>query len=155
LRKKILLWGFIILLIFTLSGCGTIPDDTPDQDNWIDPDQFNWVELTEEDILEELINHYWYAISQGWYRLAKHHCILDGDAYNVVEEYEMILYPLTSTLEFVIYYNEIEIMENDAIVNIDLTIINTSGYGNSILVEEEILYSYIIRLVKPKTWKLK
>jgi len=110
---------------------------------------------TEEDTIEELVDYYWYAISQGWYRLAKGCCIPDGDAYNIVGEYEAILYPLSSTLEFVICYNKIEIMENDATVNLDLTIINTSGYGDSYLAEEETLYNYIMYLVKPKTWKLK
>lgn len=140
-----------ILLILTLIGCEVIQPDG-DFDEFVPP---VYPDMTEEDVLKELVNYYWYAISQGWYRLAKKCCISDGDAYNVVGEYEAILYPLSSTLEFVICYNKIEIMENDATVNIDLTIINTSGYGDSYLVEEETLYNYIVYLVKPKTWKLK
>lgn len=141
MKIKILLLIFAIFLILAVVSCGIVSPGDPD-----------W---TEEDTIRERIDYYWYAISQGWYRLAKKCCIPNGDAYSVVEEYEVILYPLSSTLEFVICYNEVEIIENDATVNIDLTIINTSGYGDSHLVEEEILYDYIMYLVKPKTWKLK
>jgi len=151
MKRKVLLLFLAILLILTLIGCEVIQPDG-DFDEFVPP---VYPDMTEEDVLKELVNYYWYAISQGWYRLAKHCCIPDGDAYNVVGEYEAILYPLSSTLEFVICYNKIEIMENDATVNIDLTIINTSGYGDSHLVEEETLYNYIMYLVKPKTWKLK
>jgi len=144
MKSKILLLVFAIFLILALVGCETVPDQPNCDHNW-----------TTEDTMKELIDYYWDTISEGWYRLAKTCCIIDGDAYIVVEEYESILYPLSSTLEFVIYYNEIEIMGNDATVNIDLTIINTSGYGDSHLVEEETLYNYTMYLVKPKTWKLK
>ena len=123
MKKKVLLLLLIILLILVLTGCGMIPEDDPD---WND-----------EKEIEELINYYWDMISVGDYELAKIYCIPDGDAYNVVEEYEDLNY---SNLEFIVNYNWIKIIGDEAIVSIDLIIIKSN--------ESEVICDYIMYLTK-------
>lgn len=134
MKKKVLLSVLAILLIFTLTGCGMIPEDDPD---WND-----------EKAIKELINYYWDSISVSCYDLAKIYCIPDGDAYNVVEEYEDLNY---SNLEFIINYNWIKIIEDEAIVSIDLIIIKSN--------ESEVVCDYIMYLTKSSSitvnWILK
>jgi hypothetical protein len=134
MKRKILISFFIILLILALTGCGMIPEGDPD---WND-----------EKEIEELINYYWDMISVGDYELAKIYCIPDGDAYNVVEEYEDLNY---SNLEFIVNYNWIKIIEDEAIVSIDLIIIKSN--------ESEVVCDYIMYLTKSSSitvnWILK
>jgi hypothetical protein len=132
--KKVLLLIFIILLVLIFTGCRMIPEDDPD---WND-----------EKEIEELINYYWDMISVGDYEFAKICCIPDGNAYNVVEEYEDLNY---SNLEFIINFNWIKIIEDEAIVSIDLIIIKSN--------ESEVVCDYIIYLTKSSSitvnWILK
>ena len=135
MKRKVLLSLFFITLILALVGCGQpYPGYDPD-----------WV--PEDDIIE-LINYYWYSISVGCYDLAKIYCIPDGDAYNVIEEYEALNY---SNLEFIVNYNCIEIIEDEAIVSIDLIIIKSN--------ESEVVFDYIMYLTKSSSitvnWILK
>ena len=123
MKKKVLISLLVIFLILVLTGCGMIPEDDPD---WND-----------EKAIEELINYYWYSISVGSYDFAKTRCIPDGDAYNVVKEYEDLNY---SNLEFIVNYNWIKIIEDEAIVSIDLIIIKSN--------ESEVVCDYIMYLTK-------
>ncbi len=124
MKKKVLLSILIIILILVLVGCGQpSPGYNPD-----------WVP---EDDIKELIDYYWYSISVGCYDLAKIYCIPDGDAYNVVEEYEDLNY---SNLEFIVNYNWIKIIEDEAIVSIDLIVIKSN--------ESEVVCDYIMYLTK-------
>jgi len=119
-----LLLVLVIFLILALAGCGAFPPDG-------DPD---W---NDEKAIKELINYYWSSISVACYDLAKIYCITDGDAYNVVEEYEDSNY---SNLEFIINYNWIKIIGDEAIVSIDLIVIKSN--------ESEVVCDYIICLTK-------
>ena len=119
MKRKVLISFLIMLLIFTLIGCGMIPEGDP---YWND-----------EKAIKELIDYYWYSISVGCYDLAKIYCIPDGDAYNVVEEYEDLNY---SNLEFIINYNWIKIIEDEAIVSLDLIVIKSN--------ESEVVCDYIM-----------
>ena len=134
MKKKILISFLVILLIFTLTGCRMIPEGNP---YWND-----------EKAIKELINYYWDSISVSCYDLAKIYCIPDGDAYNVVEEYEDLNY---SNLEFIVNYNWIKIIEDEAIVSIDLIIIKSN--------ESEVVCDYIMYLTKSSSitvnWILK
>ena len=134
MKKKVLISLLVIFLILVLTGCGMIPEDDPD---WND-----------EKAIEELINYYWYSISVGSYDFAKTRCIPDGDAYNVVKEYEDLNY---SNLEFIVNYNWIKIIEDEAIVSIDLIIIKSN--------ESEVICDYIMYLTKSSSisvnWILK
>ena len=134
MKKKILISFFVILLVLVFTGCGMIPEGDPD---WND-----------EKAIEELIDYYWYSISVGSYDLAKTCCIPDGDAYNVVEEYEDLN---NSNLEFIVNYNWIKIIEDEAIVSIDLIIIKSN--------EIEVACDYIMYLTKSSSisvnWILK
>ena len=134
MKRKILISFFIILLVLVFTSCRMIPEDDPD---WND-----------EKAIEELINYYWDMISVGDYELAKIYCIPDGDAYNVVEEYEDLNY---SNLEFIVNYNWIKIIEDEAIVSIDLIIIKSN--------ESEVVCDYIMYLTKSSSitvnWILK
>jgi len=134
MKGKILLLAFVIFLILVLVGCEMIADGDPD---WND-----------EKAIKELIDYYWYSISVGCYDLAKIYCIPDGDAYNVVEEYEDLNY---SNLEFIVNYNWIKIIEDEAIVSIDLIIIKSN--------ESEVVCDYIMYLTKSSSitvnWILK
>ena len=102
----------------------------------------------DEKAIKELINYYWDSISVSCYDLAKIYCIPDGDAYNVVEEYEDLNY---SNLEFIVNYNWIKIIEDKAIVSIDLIIIKSN--------ESEVVCDYIMYLTKSSSitvnWILK
>jgi len=134
MKRKILLLVLVILLVLVFTSCRMIPEDDPD---WND-----------EKAIEELINYYWDMISVGDYELAKIYCIPDGDAYNVVEEYEDLNY---SNLEFIVNYNWIKIIEDEAIVSIDLIIIKSN--------ESEVVCDYIMYLTKSSSitvnWILK
>jgi len=134
MKKKVLISFFVIFLILALTGCRMIPEGDPD---WND-----------EKEIEELINYYWNMISVGDYELAKIYCIPDGDAYNVVEEYEDLNY---SNLEFIVNFNWIKIIEDEAIVSIDLIIIKSN--------ESEVVCDYIMYLTKSSSisvnWMLK
>jgi len=123
MKRKILISFFVVLLVLALTGCRMIPEGDPD---WND-----------EKEIEESINYYWDMISVGDYELAKIYCIPDGDAYNVVEEYEDLNY---SNLEFIVNYNWIKIIEDEAIVSIDLIIIKSN--------ESEVVCDYIMYLTK-------
>jgi len=134
MKRRVLLLTFVIFLILALTGCRMIPEGDPD---WND-----------EKAIEELINYYWYSISVGSYDFAKTRCIPDGDAYNVVEEYEDLN---NSNLEFIVNYNWIKIIEDEAIVSIDLIIIKSN--------ESEVVCDYIMYLTKSSSisvnWMLK
>jgi len=134
MKRKILLLVLVILLVLVFTSCRMIPEDDPD---WND-----------EKAIEELINYYWYSISVGSYDLAKTRCIPDGNAYNVVEEYEDLNY---SNLEFIVNYNWTKIIEDEAIVSIDLIIIKSN--------ESEVVCDYIMYLTKSSSitvnWILK
>jgi len=134
MKRKILISFFVILLILELTGCGMIPEGDP---NWND-----------EKEIEESVNYYWDMISVGDYELAKIYCIPDGDAYNVVEEYEDLNY---SNLKFIVNYNWIKIIEDEAIINTDLIIIKSN--------ESEVVCDYIMYLTKSSSisvnWILK
>jgi len=134
MKRKILLLVLVILLVLVFTSCRMIPEDDPD---WND-----------EKAIEELINYYWDMISVGDYELAKIYCIPDGDAYNVVEEYEDLNY---SNLEFIVNYNWTKIIEDEAIVSIDLIIIKSN--------ESEVVCDYIMYLTKSSSitvnWILK
>ena len=134
MKRKILFLVLVILLVLVFTSCRMIPEGDP---NWND-----------EKAIEELINYYWYSISVGSYDLAKIYCIPDGDAYNVVEEYEDLNY---SNLEFIVNYNWVKIIENEAIVSIDLIIIKSN--------KSEVVCDYIMYLTKSSSisvnWILK
>ena len=134
MKRKVLLLVLVIVLVLALDGCSMIPEGDPD---WND-----------EKAIEELIDYYWYSISLGSYDFAKIYCIPDGDAYNIVEEYEDLNY---SNLEFIVNYNWIKIIEDEAIVSIDLIIIKSN--------ESEVVCDYIMYLTKNSSisvnWMLK
>jgi len=135
MRRKVLFLILVLFLISILAGCAPhFLDGDPD---WND-----------EKAIKELIDYYWYSISVGCYDLAKIYCIPDGDAYNVIEEYEDLNY---SNLEFIVNYNWIKIIEDEAIVSIDLIVIKSN--------ESEVVCDYIMYLTKSSSitvnWILK
>ena len=75
MKKKVLLSVLVIILIVVLNGCGTgngiIPPGIPE-----------WMRA------EEAVYHYWQAITNRQYQLAKWYCIPDGIWYNKVDEWE-------------------------------------------------------------------
>jgi len=72
MKRKILLSVLVILLILTLPGCGP---------NFLDC-------CDERSRAEETIYHYWQAIINRQYELAKYYCVIDGVWYNKVDEWE-------------------------------------------------------------------
>ena len=71
MKKKVLTSILVIFLILALVGCGMIPPGLP-----------NWM------LAEEAVTHYWQAIINRQYELAKWYCIPDGIWYNKVDEWE-------------------------------------------------------------------
>ncbi|MFZ7131030.1 MAG: hypothetical protein ACOWWR_01590 [Eubacteriales bacterium] len=123
MKRGALILFLIVFLVLALTGCGIIPEGDPDWNN--------------EMAIEELINYYWHMISVGCYDLAKTRCIPDGQACNVVEEYENLN---DSNIEFIVNYNWIKIIEDEAIASIDLIIIEPN--------ENEVICDYIMGLTK-------
>ena len=71
MKKKVLLSFLVILLILALTGCGMVPPND-----------------SLESMAEESVYHYWQAIINRQYELAKFYCIPDGVWDNKVDEWE-------------------------------------------------------------------
>lgn len=71
MKRKVLISFLVILLILALTGCGMVPPGE-----------------SAEDMAEESVYHYWRAIINRQYELAKFYCIPDGVWYNKVDEWE-------------------------------------------------------------------
>jgi hypothetical protein len=71
MKRKVLISFFVILLIFTLTGCVVAPELT-----------------TDKSLAEEAVYNYWQAIINRQYGLAECYCIYDGIWYNKIDEWE-------------------------------------------------------------------
>jgi len=138
-RKVLFLSVLVIILILALVGCG---QPYPGYDPY-------WV--PEDDIIE-LINYYWDMISVGDYDLTQDLCCVPyGDAYYVVEEYQNTPLPEGTVITYDPYYNWIHIDEDEAIVSIDLVITTCLEEVCS----TEIIYNYLMYLIRTVNWNLK
>ena len=71
MKRKVLISFFDILLILALTGCGMVPPGE-----------------SAEDMAEESVYHYWQAIINRQYELAKCFCVIGGIWDNKVDEWE-------------------------------------------------------------------
>lgn len=141
MKKLNLILIGILILAFILASCsGIIPSP---------------VNHDKEIIL--VVNDYLLALSNKEYELAKTYCVLNGDAYKFVEQYQSMPYIGSFTLVFTAYLNDIEYINmNNAKVNIDLTITATVCIDDICSSSSETLKNYTMFLIKtPGNWKLK
>ena len=139
MKKKILLSVFVIFLVLALIGCiGVIPD------------------LYQEDKVVKTVVNYWSALSNKQYELAKTYCMPCGNAYYAVEDYQSRFDYDYVTLNWILIYNWVEIIRNEAIVNMDINLIVTVCLEDICSNENETLYNYSMYLIKISgDWKLK
>lgn len=141
MRNRLLLLIFIIFLTFALIGCSGIITP-PLLDN-------------EEKILI-IVNDYWLALSNREYELAKTYCILNGNAYQAVEEYQDMPYFESSTMIWTCYFNDVEVNGNSAEMNINLSLTVTFCFDEICSSESETINNVTMYLTKVNgIWKLK
>ena len=109
-KNRILLSVLIIFLILALTGCGMIPPND-----------------SLESMAEDTVYHYWQAIINRQYELAKYYCVIDGVWYNKVDEWEEYINTNSegeaSTLVwFNNFYKPIEIVGNTIIVYVEISV---------------------------------
>lgn len=73
MKRKILLLILVVFLISILAGCGVTPPPPG---------------ASAEDMAKEAVYHYWEAIINRQYELARWYCVSDGVWYNKVDEWE-------------------------------------------------------------------
>lgn len=130
---------FLILAIF-LNGCGG---------GVVTP-------ATDETKVKGVIQGFWSALSNKQCELAKTYCIPYGNAYNAVEEYQNLFGYDYATINWTPYINWVEIIGNEATVNMNLTLTVTVCFGNTCSTESETLYNFYMYLIKiDGAWKLK
>jgi len=144
MKKKVLLLSLLIVLIFTLVGCWTIPYDP------------EWVRAEQE------VYSYWKAIINRQYELAKWYCITGGIWYNKVDEWEEYINANSEGEASVVisephFYEPTEVIGDNAIVYAEIfaDIIPFPGSGLSC----GDFFEYEIELIRqhtpPGNWKLK
>jgi len=144
MKRGILLSLFVILLI--LVGCGFNPLNGEPE----------WMRA------EETVYHYWQAIINRQYELAKYYCIVDGIWYNKTNELEeYININSEGDASLMIYgpsfYEQTEVVENNAVVYARIIvdkIVFPSKYG----IDFDV-FEYETELIKqnhpPGDWELK
>lgn len=133
MKRKILLSVFIIFLVLALVGCGVI------------------LNISQKEEIKEVVVNYWSALSNKQYELAKTYCMLYGDIYYAVEEYQNLLdyfdYDYI-TLNWTPYINWVKIIGNKAIVDMDITLVSTVCFEDICSSESETVYNYSMYLIK-------
>ena len=137
MKKKFLLSVFIIFLVLVLVGCGIIPD------------------ISQKEEIKEVINNYWSALSNKQYELAKTYCMLYGDAYYAVEDYQSLSDYDYVTINWTHNINWIKIIGNNATVNMIIILDVTVCLEDICSSQNEILNNYSMYLSKiDGIWKL-
>ena len=144
MKKKVLLLSLLIVLIFTLVGCGTLPC-CPE-----------WARAEQE------VYSYWQAIINRQYDLARCYCIIDGIWYNKVDEWEEYININSEGEASVVihlhpFYKQIEVVGDNAIVYVTVSADKTDFPSSGTIHVDT--FEYEIELIKetfpPGDWKLK
>ena len=145
MKRKVLISFFAILLILALTGCGMVPPND-----------------SLESMAEESVYHYWQAIINRQYELAKCYCITDGIWYNKTDEWEEYINDNSEgNVSLMIYepsfYEETEVIGDTAIAYVWIFVhrITLSDiYGGKV-----DTFEYETELIKqsypPGEWELK
>jgi hypothetical protein len=142
LKYKIIYFVLILLLTCMLLGCSGNAPVIPD--------------VNQEENIKTIVNNYWNALSNRQYSLAKSYCVANGVFYTMAEEYQNMPYLDSTTTEFSININWVEITENTATVNTNLTITAIVCFEDICADESETLNNLPIELMKTSgEWKLK
>ena len=145
MKRKILLFALIILLILALAGCEIFPPWCP-----------------EELRAGQEVYSYWQAIINRQYELAKWHCITGGFWYNKVDEWEeYININCEGEASVVIclhpFYKQTEVTGDSAIVYTTISA-DKIPFPDSCATYVDT-FEYEIELIKetspPTDWKLK
>jgi len=146
MKRKVLLSALIITLILVLVGCGFNPLNGEPE----------WMRA------EDAVYHYWQAIINRQYELAKWYCITDGIWYNKTDEWEKYINinseGKASVLIYLPYfYKKAEVIENNAIVYAQIFTDKIPFPGSCIIYGD--VFEYEIELLKqnypPGDWELK
>jgi hypothetical protein len=134
MKRKVLISFLAILLILVLTGCGTIPP--------ID---------TAEEMAGGAVSHYWQAIINRQYKLAKYYCITDGVWYNKVDEWEeYININSQGEASLIIYepyfYKPTEVIGDTAIAYIWIFVDKIPFLGSSVIYGDT--FEYEVELIK-------
>ena len=149
MKRKVLLLVLVIILIVALTGCDDLTDEI------IPPGFPEWMRA------EESVYHYWQAITNRQYDLAKWYCINDGIWYNKTDEWEEYINVNSEGEASVIipkphFYKQAEVIGNDAIVYATIYV-NKIAFPGSCMIEVDT-FEYEIELIKispPGDWELK
>lgn len=146
MKRKVLLLVFVVFLILILTGCE--PHFLNGEPEWMRA--------------EEAVTHYWQAIINRQYELAKYYCIVDGIWYNKTDEWEKYINTNSGgDVSLIIYgptfYEQTEVIENNAVVYTRIIadkIVFPSKYG----IDFDV-FEYETELIKqnypPGDWELK
>ena len=135
MKRKVLISFFVILLILALTGCGMIPPND-----------------SIESMAEESVYHYWRAIINRQYELAKFYCIPDGVWDNKVDEWEEYI-NINSEGEASLlisepyFYKPTEVIGDTAIAYI-WVFVDKITFSNSYPVYETDTFEYEVELIK-------
>ena len=145
MKRKVLISFLAILLFLALTSCGMVPPGE-----------------SAEDMAEESVYHYWQAIINRQYELAKCYCITDGIWYNKTDEWEEYINDNSEgSVSLMIYepsfYEETEVIGDTAIAYVWIFVhrITLSDiYGGKV-----DTFKYETELIKqnhpPGEWELK
>ena len=145
MKRKVLISFLAILLFLALTSCGMVPPGE-----------------SAEDMAEESVYHYWQAIINRQYELAKCYCITDGIWYNKTDEWEEYINDNSEgNVSLMIYgpsfYEETEVIGDTATVYVWISvhkIMLSDIYGGKV-----DTFEYETELIKqnhpPGEWELK
>jgi len=147
MKRKILLLILIMILSLIFTSCRGVPCGEPE-----------WTRAENE------VYHYWQAIINRQYELAKYYCIVDGIWYNKTDEWEEYINVNSGgDASLMIYgpsfYEQTEVIENNAVVYARITVDKiVFPSKNGIGIDGDV-FEYEIELIRqdhpPGDWELK
>jgi len=145
MKRKILILILIMILSLMFTSCKGVPCGEPE-----------WMRAENE------VYHYWQAIINRQYKLAKYYCIPDGIWYNKTDEWEEYINTNSQGETSIMiskphFQGGTEVIGNNATVYIDVFIDKITFFNNQLIYEGET-FEYEIGLIKispPGDWELK
>ena len=141
MKHKIVFSVLILFLSCILFGCSGNSPVIPD--------------VNQKEEIKSVVNNYWAALSDRQYALAKSYCVINGNFYALAEEYQNMPYLDSTTTEFSVYINWVDVTGNAATANTNLTITAIVCFEDICADESETLNNFSIDLTKTSgEWKL-
>ena len=146
MKRKILILILIMILSLMFTSCKGVPCGEPE-----------WMRAENE------VYHYWQAIINRQYKLAKYYCITDGIWYNKTDEWEEYINTNSQGETSIMisephFQKQTEVIGNNATAYIDV-FIDKITFLNNHLIDEGKTFEYEIELIRqdhpPGDWELK